>query len=543
MASAVSMAACCWAAPVHGVTALRFQSGAGASTSSCGCTATTTSGSPWLRGAALRPGLHHALKLSRRGSVHRSRHSPSHRQRVVAAALEHADGGALETAGSRFPVLVVGGGGREHALAWAMSKSPQCSHVYCAPGNAGTERGKGMRLALIVCTSSSEANAGAEVTSEAGLDVLSGPAVAEFCRSRGIGLVVVGPEAPLVAGLVDHLIGEGIKAFGPTKAAAALEGSKVFMKELCMKYSIPTAKYERFTDAAEAKAYIEKEGAPIVGVVVATSVQEACAAVDAMLGPQGQFGEAGAAIVVEEFLEGEEASFFAITDGKHALALDSAQDHKRVGDGDTGPNTGGMGAYSPAPLVTPELAAIVMDTIINPTVAAMAAEGCPFVGVLYAGLMVDEQGGPLMMRLQSDPLPLFLACCSGTLSSLPATALRWSPEPALCVVLASRGYPGRYQTGTRIEGVEKAETVPGVKVFHAGTARNAEGELVSAGGRVLGVTATGMDVADAQARAYRAVDRISWPEGFCRRDIGYRAVERTVDAKDSSQQAATAGAS
>ncbi len=423
-------------------------------------------------------------------------------------------------------ILVVGGGGREHALCWAISASPLCDELYCAPGNAGIAR-------EAVCVP-----IGAE-------DV---EALVAFARDKAIDFVVVGPEAPLVLGLVDRLGEAGIKAFGPSAAAAELEGSKGFAKDLFAKYDIPTAAYGRFADAGDAKAYLRARGAPIVvkanglaagkGVIVAASLAEAEAAVDAALG-DGAFGAAGSELVIEEFLEGEEASFFALVDGETALPLVSAQDHKQVGEGDTGPNTGGMGAYSPAPVMTPEMEARVFDEIIRPTVQAMREEGRPYRGVLYAGLMITADGPKvleynvrfgdpecqvLIMRLMSDLLPALVATSDGVLDSF---GLRWHDEAALSVVMAARGYPGAYEKGSRIEGIERAEADENVVVFHAGTKAGEDGALLAGGGRVLGVTARGATVAEAQVRAYRAVDTIDWPEGFCRRDIGWRAVAET----------------
>jgi len=417
-------------------------------------------------------------------------------------------------------VLVVGSGGREHALAWAIAGSPLVDQVYCAPGNAGiAEDGECVPIAA---------------NDTAGLIA--------FCRKATIDFVVVGPEAPLVAGLVDALEGEGIAAFGPSAAAAALEGSKGFMKDLCARESIPTAAYRRFRDAAAAKAYIAQRGAPIVvkadglaagkGVTVAATLAEAYAAVDAALG-EGRFGAAGAEIVVEECLVGEEASFFALVDGTYALPLVAAQDHKRVGDGDTGPNTGGMGAYSPTPLVTPAVEGAVMERIVLPTVRAMRRDGRPFKGVLYAGLMLTEAGPKLleynvrfgdpecqvlMMRLMSDIMPTLIATRDGILKEVD---LRWYDEAALCVVMAAKGYPDDPLRGSEIGGLEAAASEPEVKIFHAGTKRDGA-RLLADGGRVLGVTALGSDIGAARNRAYRAVDKIDWPEGFCRRDIGLR---------------------
>ncbi|XP_027365497.1 phosphoribosylamine--glycine ligase isoform X2 [Abrus precatorius] len=429
----------------------------------------------------------------------------------------------------RVSVLVIGGGGREHALCYALQRSPTCDTVFCAPGNAGI---------------ASSGNA----TCISDLDVYNAAAVVLFCRNWGVGLVVVGPEAPLVAGLTNELVKAGIPTFGPSAEAAALEGSKNFMKHLCDKYDIPTAKYKTFTDPSAAKQYIQEQGAPIVikadglaagkGVTVAMTLEEADEAVDSML-VKGDFGSAGCRVIVEEFLEGEEVSFFALVDGESAIPLESAQDHKRVGDGDTGPNTGGMGAYSPAPILTKELQSIVMDSIIMPTVKGMSAEGCKFVGVLYAGLMIEKKSGMpklieynvrfgdpecqvLMVRLESDLAQVLLAACRGELIGV---SLNWSPGSAMVVVMASKGYPGPYEKGTVIENLEEAELVaPGIKIFHAGTAFDSEGRFIATGGRVLGVTAKGNDLEEARDRAYQAVENINWPGGFYRRDIGWRAL-------------------
>ena len=436
-----------------------------------------------------------------------------------------------------IPVLVIGGGGREHALCYALQRSPTCSAVFCAPGNAGI------------------ASSG-DAVCVGDLDVRDSAAVIEFCQKSRVGLVVVGPEAPLVAGLVDDLADVGIPAFGPSAAAAALEGSKDFMKRLCDKYKIPTAKYQSFTEPEEAKKYIAEQGVPIVvkadglaagkGVVVALTLEEAFAAVDSML-VNSEFGSAGGLVIVEEFLDGEEVSFFALVDGENAVPMASAQDHKRVGDGDTGPNTGGMGAYSPAPALSEDLERQVMNTIIYPTVKGMHAEGCKYVGVLYAGLIIEKDGLPklleynvrfgdpecqvLMMRLQSDLVQVLLSACRGGLQDV---RLEWAEDPALVVVMAANGYPGKYVSGTRIDNLDVAEVVvPGVKIFHAGTTLNSEKDLVAAGGRVLGVTAVGKDIAEAQGKAYKAVDQVDWPEGFCRRDIGWRAVSRLQEARPS----------
>jgi phosphoribosylamine--glycine ligase len=424
-------------------------------------------------------------------------------------------------------VLVVGSGGREHALCWAIAASPLCDALFCAPGNPGI--------------------AGEATCVPIAATDLDG--ILDFCRRERIDFVVVGPEAPLVAGAVDRLEAAGIAAFGPTAAAAALEGSKGFTKDLCARHGIPTAAYRRFTGVEDAKAYVRERGAPIVvkadglaagkGVTVAETVEEALAAIDDAL-TADRFGAAGAEVVIEDFLAGEEASFFALVDGAHALPLASAQDHKRVGDGDTGPNTGGMGAYSPAPCVTQDIADEVMARIIRPTIAAMAAEGRPFKGVLYAGLMLTAAGPQLieynvrfgdpecqvlLPRLKSDLLPALAAARDGVLEDFD---LRWhDKEVALCVVLAAKGYPENPQKGTVIDGLaEAAASDSAVQIFHAGTKRDGD-RLVADGGRVLNVVARGKDVAEARARAYAIVDRIRWPGGFCRRDIGWRALERS----------------
>jgi len=416
-------------------------------------------------------------------------------------------------------ILVIGSGGREHALCWAIAASPLCDRLFCAPGNAGIA---------------------GEATCVA-VDPMDFDGIVGLCRRERIDFVAVGPEAPLVAGLVDRLDAEGIKAFGPTAAAAELEGSKAFTKEFCERFRIPTARHRTFDDPAAARAWIAAEGVPMVvkadglaagkGVIVAATVAETLAAVDAMAG----FGAAGRRIVVEERLEGEEASFFALVDGENVLPLAAAQDHKRVGDGDTGPNTGGMGAYSPTPAVDDDMARRIVAEIVRPTARGMAALGRPYRGVLFAGLMLGP-GGPkliefnvrfgdpecqvLLVRLMSDLLPALLATADGVLANF---HLRWLDEAALTVVLASRGYPGAYVRGTPVGGLEAAGAVEGVTVFHAGTALDG-GRLLATGGRVLNVTARGRDIAEARARAYRAVDLIDWPDGFCRRDIAWRAL-------------------
>ena len=418
-------------------------------------------------------------------------------------------------------VLVVGSGGREHALCWALSASPMLGRLYCAPGNAGI----------------------IDVADCVALDPMDFDGIIGFCKAERIGLVVIGPEAPLVNGLVDRLEAAGIPAFGPRTNAAMLEGSKKFTKDLCARAGIPTAAYGTFSRRDEARRFIEAHGAPIVikadglaagkGVVVAQTVAEALDAAADIL--SGRFGAAGNELVVEEFLAGEEASFFALVDGRTALPLASAQDHKTAYDGDKGPNTGGMGAYSPAPAVTPAVAEAVMAQIIRPPVAAMAAEGRAFKGILYAGLMLTAEGPKLLeynvrfgdpecqvliARLQSDLLPALLAARDGVLEHFD---LRWKPEAALCVVMAAKGYPGAYEKGSVIAGLDAAGRVPGVTVFHAGT-RKLGDRIVAEGGRVLGVTAMGATVGAAQKRAYEAVRAIDWPGGFCRHDIGWRAV-------------------
>jgi phosphoribosylamine--glycine ligase len=420
-------------------------------------------------------------------------------------------------------ILLLGSGGREHALAWKIAASPLVTKLWCAPGNAGIARD-------------------AECVA---LDISDHAAVIDFCRAKKVNFVVVGPDAPIAAGMVDDLNAAGFKAFGPTKAAGQLESSKSFTKALCRANNIPTAVYEHFTGADKAKAYIRAQGAPIVvkadglaagkGVVVAMTEQEALEAVDMMFG--GGFGEAGAEVVIEEFMEGEEASFFALCDGEHALPLATAQDHKRAFDGDKGPNTGGMGAYSPAPVMTEAMCARVMDEMIRPTLRTLAAMGSPYKGVLYAGVMVTKDGPKLveynarfgdpecqvlMMRMMSDIVPALIASADGQLKNF---SLRWYDDAALTVIMATRGYPGDYGKGSAIEGLDEAAKVEGVEIFHAGTAVK-DGRIVANGGRVLNVCALGKTVTEAQHRAYQAVDRIQWPEGFCRRDIGWQAVAR-----------------
>ncbi len=420
-------------------------------------------------------------------------------------------------------VLLIGSGGREHALAWKIAASPRLTKLYCAPGNPGI----------------------ADHAELIALDVSDHAAVIAFAKDKAIDLVVIGPEAPLVAGLADELRAENIRVFGPSKAAAQLEGSKGFTKDLCARFDIPTGAYGRFNNAPKAKAYIREQGAPIVvkadglaagkGVIVAMTLQEALDAVDACF--EGAFGSAGAEVVVEEFLEGEEASFFCICDGKTALPLGSAQDHKRVGDGDTGPNTGGMGAYAPAPVMTPEIVERTMREIIEPTMRGMSEIGAPFSGVLFLGLMIGRDGPKLieyntrfgdpecqvlMMRLESDLLDLINAAVDGKLDTV---SLEWKDQPALTVVMAAEGYPANVKKGSTIRGLDAFEDIEGLKIFHAGTAEK-DGALIANGGRVLNVTAIAPSVVEAQAKAYAAVKKIDWPEGFYRSDIGWRAVER-----------------
>ncbi|MBT3306224.1 MAG: phosphoribosylamine--glycine ligase [Alphaproteobacteria bacterium] len=421
-------------------------------------------------------------------------------------------------------VLVIGSGGREHALCWAIAKSPKCDELYCAPGNAGID----------------------QVAISVPIDVDDLDAIMDFVSENDVNFVVVGPEGPLVAGLVDRLEAAGVKAFGPNALAAEFEGSKGLTKDLCAKYLIPTADYARFNEPDAAKEYIRVHGAPIVvkadglaagkGVIMCRNVNEAYAAIDHIM-TESAFGDAGTEVVIEEMMVGEEASFFALVDGKTALPLVAAQDHKAVFDGDEGPNTGGMGAYSPAPVLTEELAARVMDEIINPTIRGAAADGRPYKGVLYAGLMITEKGPQLieynvrfgdpecqalMMRLESDALELLLACAEGQLDKY---KIKWRKEAAMTVVMAAEGYPGAYEQGSEIRGLDKAGKLKDVMVFHAGT-RDDDGRVVAAGGRVLGITALGKTIKAAQKRAYEAVDLIDWPDGFCRRDIGWRAIDR-----------------
>ena len=420
-------------------------------------------------------------------------------------------------------ILVIGSGGREHALCWAIAKSPRTTNLFCAPGNGGI----------------------ADVATCVALNASDHAAVLAFCTDKAIDMVIVGPEQPLVEGLADSLREAGIATFGPSAKAAQLEGSKGFTKDLCARHNIPTAAYGRFDNGEAAKAFINKKGAPIVikadglaagkGVIIAMTMDEALDAVDDIFG--GAFGSAGAEVVVEEFLEGEEASFFILVDGEVAIPLVTAQDHKRVGDGDIGPNTGGMGAYSPAPVMTDAMIKRTMDEIITPTVKGMAAEGTPYQGVLFAGLMLTDKGPELieynarfgdpecqvlMMRLKTDAVDMFDAATNGTLADL---SLDWKDDVALTVVLAAEGYPASYEKGTEIKGLDALKNRDDVHVFHAGT-KIEDGKVLAVGGRVLNVTALGSSVKDAQQKAYAAIENINWPQGFCRSDIGWRAIAR-----------------
>ena len=423
-------------------------------------------------------------------------------------------------------ILVVGSGGREHALCWAIAASPLASTVFCAPGNAGI----------------------AQVARCVPIDVMDFDGLCRFARNEGIDFVVIGPDNPIAEGLADRLQAEGIKHFGPSRAASELEWSKGFTKDFCQAEGIPTAAYRRFTRAEDAKSYAAGHALPVVikadglalgkGVVIATTHAEAFAAIESMFA--GAFGAASQSIVIEEFLEGEEASFFVLCDGEHILPFGAAQDHKRVGDGDVGPNTGGMGAYSPAPVFTRDIEQRVITQIIEPTVRGMRARGRPFKGVLFAGLMITPSGPKLieynarfgdpecqvlMMRLKSDVLPLLIACADGALNTVDA---RFHDDAALTVVLAAEGYPDSPRKGSVIKGVDAASQLPGVQVFHAGT-KLQDGQLTANGGRVLNVTARARTVAEAQRLAYDAVTLIDWPGGFCRKDIGWRAVQRAAE--------------
>ena len=419
-------------------------------------------------------------------------------------------------------ILVLGSGGREHALCWKIAQSPLLEKLYCAPGNGGIE-------SVADCVT---------------LDIESPDTVLKFAKEQAIDLVVIGPEGPLVAGLADALMAENIAAFGPVAAAAQLEGSKGFTKDICAAYDIPTAAYGRFKSAADAHAYLDTHPAPIVvkadglaagkGVIIAETDAQARAAVDNIF--DGAFGQAGAELVIEEFMTGEEASFFVLTDGVNALPLATAQDHKRVGEGDTGPNTGGMGAYSPAKIVTPSLLEDTMRRIIQPTLTAMADKGTPYRGVLYAGLMLTEDGPKLveynarfgdpecqvlMLRLKSDLVPALMATATGDISDLD---LEWFDEDAMTVVMAAKGYPGSYSKGTEIDGLDAAVADSDTQIFHAGT-RTEDGKTLAVGGRVLNVTSKGQDLNAARDKAYAALKKIDWEEGFYRRDIGWRALD------------------
>ena len=418
-------------------------------------------------------------------------------------------------------ILILGSGGREHALAWAVKQNPKTDRLIVAPGNAGIAM-------LAEC---------------ADIDILDGAAVVTFCEENAIDFVIVGPEAPLAAGVADATRAAGLLTFGPSAAAARLEASKAFTKEICDACQAPTAAWARFTAADPAKAYIRAEGAPIVvkadglaagkGVIVAMTEAEALAAIDDMFG--GEFGAAGAEVVIEEFMAGEEASFFILSDGIHALPIGTAQDHKRVGDGDTGPNTGGMGAYSPAPVLTGALQQQAMDRIVLPTIREMARRGTPYQGVLYAGLMIqngrarlveyncrfgDPEAQVLMLRLGAQALDLMLACAEGRLAEV---QVNWADDHALTVVMATQGYPGAYAKGSQIRGLEELPEDSRHMVFHAGTAGR-DGQIIASGGRVLNVTARGETLHEARDAAYAMIDRIDWPGGFCRRDIGWRAL-------------------
>ncbi|MDX1757210.1 MAG: phosphoribosylamine--glycine ligase [Marinobacter sp.] len=423
-------------------------------------------------------------------------------------------------------ILVIGSGGREHALAWKAAQSPDADKVFVAPGNAGTAR---------------------EPTLEnVAIDVMDLEGLADFAEQNQVGLTIVGPEAPLVAGVVDLFQSRGLKVFGPSEGAAQLEGSKAFTKDFLARHSIPTAAYANFTDVDQALAYVREQGAPIVvkadglaagkGVIVAMTLAEAEAAIRDMLADNA-FGEAGSRVVIEEFLEGEEASFIVMVDGEHVLPMATSQDHKRVGDGDTGPNTGGMGAYSPAPVVTGSVHQRIMDEVIYPTVRGMAAEGHPYTGFLYAGLMIDASGAPkviefncrfgdpetqpIMLRMKSDLVTLCAAAIDGKLDQCDS---EWDPRAAVGVVLAAGGYPGSYNKGNAISGLPETES-EGQKVFHAGTALDGD-QVVTSGGRVLCATALGDTVTEAQQRAYQLAQTIHWDGAFYRKDIGYRAIAR-----------------
>ena len=421
-------------------------------------------------------------------------------------------------------ILVVGGGGREHALIWKIAQSPLVDHIYCAPGNPGIAE-------LAECV-------------HIGADEIE--ALLDFAKAEKVDLTVVGPEVPLTLGIVDRFQDAGLTIFGPNQAAARIEGSKGFSKDLMAKYGIPTAAYQSFTEREAAIAYIKAQGAPIVvkadglaagkGVIVALSEEQALAAIDDIMRDK-VFGDAGASVVIEEFMDGEEASFFAFTDGQNILPLASSQDHKRAFDDDQGPNTGGMGAYSPAPVVTAALHDEIVETIVKPTISGMASEGCPYSGILYVGLMIkdgkprvvefnarfgDPEAQPLLMRMKSDIVPVLMACAKG---SLEQDSIEWHDKAAVCVVMASGGYPASFQKGYEIEGLDQAAELGEVMVFHAGTALK-NGEVVNNGGRVLGVTGLGVTVAEAIERAYQAAEKISWQDVHYRKDIGRKALNR-----------------
>ncbi|KEO60476.1 phosphoribosylamine--glycine ligase [Thioclava indica] len=418
-------------------------------------------------------------------------------------------------------ILVLGGGGREHALAWAIKQNPKCDRLIVAPGNAGI----------------------AQIADCAAIDPSDAAAVLELCEANAVDFVVIGPEAPLAAGVADALRDQGYLTFGPSADAARLETSKAFTKEICDACNAPTAGYARFSDAQAAKDYVRQQGAPIVikadglaagkGVIMGMTLTEALDGIDEIFG--GAFGDAGTEVVIEEFMEGEEASLFILCDGTNILPVGGAQDHKRVGEGDTGPNTGGMGAYSPAPVLTPEIEEKALAEIVLPTVAEMARRGTPFQGVLYAGLMIKDGqprlveynvrfGDPecqvLMLRLGAQALDLLLACAEGRLSEMRA---QWAPDHAITVVMAAKGYPGAYQKGSEIGGLDALPGDSHHMIFHAGT-NSKDGQILANGGRVLNVTARGATLQEARDRAYAMVDAIDWPEGFVRRDIGWRAL-------------------
>lgn len=418
-------------------------------------------------------------------------------------------------------ILILGSGGREHSLAWAVKQNPKCDRLIVAPGNAGI----------------------GQIAELADIDILNGGSVTTFAEENAIDFVIIGPETPLAEGVADRLRASGITVFGPSQAAARLEASKSFTKAICDAANAPTAAYDRFTEAAPARDYVQAQGAPIVikadglaagkGVIVAMDLDTALSAIDDMF--DGEFGDAGAEVVIEEFMEGEEASYFLLVDGETVLPIGTAQDHKRAFDGDEGPNTGGMGAYSPAPVLTDEIAQKALDEIIKPTMAEMVKQGAPYQGVLYAGLMIKDGqprlveynvrfGDPecqvLMMRLGAQALDLMLACAQGRLSEM---QVNWAPDHALTIVMAAQGYPGAYEKGSVINGLDALAETSSEMTFHAGTTLN-NGQITATGGRVLNVTARGSSLQEARANAYAMVDQIDWPEGFNRNDIGWRAL-------------------